>query len=56
MLKQSESYRRSTRDNAQSDRDRWAEYERRKRFLTERAESAAEYEAGLRRICDELGI
>lgn len=56
MLRESESYRRRHRDNTQSDRDRWAEYERRKRLLADRAESADEYEAGIRRICAELGI
>lgn len=56
MLKESESYRRRRRDNAQSARDKWAEYERRKAILARTAESADEYEAGIRRVCAELGI
>ena len=56
MLRESEPYRRRRRDSAPSSRDKWAEYERRKRLLADWAESAAEYEDGIRRICDELGI
>lgn len=56
MLRESETYRRRRRENAQSGRERWNEYERRKRLLAETAESADAYEAGIRRICAELGI
>jgi len=56
MLQESESYRRRRRDNAQTSRDKWQEYERRKAILARTAESSDEYEAGIRRICAELGI
>jgi len=56
MLKESESYRRRRRDNAQTFRDKWQEYERRKAILARTAESAGQYEAGIHKICAELGI
>lgn len=56
MLRESESYRRVRRGNAQSSLGKWLEYERRKRLLAETAESADEYEVGIRRICGDLGI
>jgi hypothetical protein len=56
MLRESEPYRRRHRDNAQIFRGKWLEYERRKRRLADTAESADEYEAGIRRICDDLGV
>lgn len=56
MFKESEYYRRRQRDDADSSRNVWLEYERRKRLLEQTAGSADEYEVGIRRICTELGI